>query len=734
MQSHPTLPLLKAVLLIGLLVGCAAGPSTPGLLPTRVIAPGAASEAAVTAASAVPVITVPVATGAAPAATLPLPAAMVPRNVNAISKTNINALQISGRSDQSVPRAFIAQRGNRALTLQSRSFVLYDTGSLQPAVTIPFTISASGDLYWYTGNLSATRAAVMQADGAVTVWDASSARVVNTLSLGKVLANERTDIALLPDGESLLHINDEIQIIEVSSGRQTGKLGALPTGTRRIAISLDAGSVAAMTATGIQVISTMGKPAITLPLPAGALPIPETLQIAPDGGRISLGITNGALLIWDTRKPGDAPASLQGAAQIELQFSPPGSNRAAAADGAEIALLRLDSGDLAGTAAFTRAAPILALGWMADGGSVLASSAHGLARFDAGNGQLLGFAGRLPYGAIAFNPGNSQVALYNPRAGAIGLTQLDALSGAERRDIDTLTPVLSAVYSPRGDLLLAMQEGGAAQIWDAASGALKRQITPPNEDVVPLCLADDARAMLMLDGRSLLRYGLEGNGAPARISLPFTPTQSGGCSRNGLLMLAADKRALVLDGSGRTVIELMLDESAGPRITRMAISPDATLAVVATATQAHVYELASGKKRHSIGLRSLPLLLRFSPDGRRVALAQAEAAGNPRIDVLDTATGSTKILTLRDGALGDMFWSPEGILGSLLLLQPAGSPPPRSLLDYRSSEITFWDVDAASALRTLNFDSVLGAVRLHDAGHILATSTLSGELAFWTVK
>jgi hypothetical protein len=55
------------------------------------------------------------------------------------------------------------------------------------------------------------------------------------------------------------------------------------------------------------------------------------------------------------------------------------------------------------------------------------------------------------------------------------------------------------------------------------------------------------------------------------------------------------------------------------------------------------------------------------------------------------------------------------------------------MLDYRSSEVTFFDIDSARALRTLVFDNVISSMELSARGDTLITGSLNGDLSAWMV-
>ena len=247
-------------------------------------------------------------------------------------------------------------------------------------------------------------------------------------------------------------------------------------------------------------------------------------------------------------------------------------------------------------------------------------------------------------------------------------------------------PVHSIALSPDGRTLAAHGGDGTVRIWDLPEGRLRHTFA-----------GRDVREVMEFspDGRMLAVAGSVGSGAVLGLWDPVT---------------------------GRKVSSLTVPDGS---VRGVDFSPDARMVAVSSLSAVRVWEVATGRERHTFtGLPDLEDVA-FGPDGRTVAAVSFDG----RVRVWDMATGRTRS-THDSRAEGDaVVFSPDGRTyaavrsdGSVRLREVADGVVRRTIKDGPSR----WDQPAFSPDgRTLAVPGPQDTVRLWDTVSGAARATVT---------
>ncbi|MFG2128994.1 helix-turn-helix domain-containing protein [Streptomyces sp. NPDC048751] len=168
-----------------------------------------------------------------------------------------------------------------------------------------------------------------------------------------------------------------------------------------------------------------------------------------------------------------------------------------------------------------------------------------------------------------------------------------------KRLVSGTEPVQSIVLSPDGHTLAAQSRDGKVRIWNLPEGRLRRTFTGDHIDEV-LAFSPDGRTLAVATAGSTGGMDL------------WDPV------------------------AGRKLSTLTLPDGA---VRGAAFSPDGRTVAAASASAVRVWDVATGRKRHSFTGLPEPQAVAFGPDGRTVA---AVVSRNVPVRVWDVATGRTR--------------------------------------------------------------------------------------------
>lgn len=230
----------------------------------------------------------------------------------------------------------------------------------------------------------------------------------------------------------------------------------------------------------------------------------------------------------------------------------------------------------------------------------------------------------------------------------VGFEVIDLASGKATAELTDMPLYTRLAFTPDGKHVVSGNFGQAVTVWDVATGGKPERATPdplrkgggsidslrvhPSSKQVALLEAFDDAAnpkkwqIGRYDLAPLKRVkGWTGDGYVAA----FEYTRGGklvGITERARLAPDGPGDLFVIDPDADAVIVYLLDVHG----LALAVSPDGrTAAVGVKSGEIHLYELASGKRRHTFrGLKRPALSLAFSPDGRALA---SESADGPVI-------------------------------------------------------------------------------------------------------
>lgn len=247
-------------------------------------------------------------------------------------------------------------------------------------------------------------------------------------------------------------------------------------------------------------------------------------------------------------------------------------------------------------------------------------------------------------------------------------------------------PVQSIALSPDGHTVATHSKDGKVRIWDLPGGRLRHTFTGHDLSEV---------AAFSPDGRTLAVAGVGGDDAMIGLWDPVTGRKLGTFT--------------VPDGSVRG----------------MAFSPDGRAVAASSAAAVRVWDVATGRTRHSFTGRLDPGAVAFGPDGRTVAAASREGL----VRVWDVATGRTQTSHDSQGEGDAVVFSPDGRTyvvgrtdGVVQLREVATGIVRRTIRDgpVRLNEVAF-----APDGRTLAIPGPGDTVRLWDTASGTARATVT---------
>ncbi|KAF7966264.1 hypothetical protein HWV62_39409 [Athelia sp. TMB] len=200
----------------------------------------------------------------------------------------------------------------------------------------------------------------------------------------------------------------------------------------------------------------------------------DSVALSPDGSRIALGLSKGAVQVWDTLTGQPALPLLEGHTNrvLSVSFSPDGSKIVSGSADGTVRVWDAATGQLA-LSPFRESGLIFSVAFSPDGSRIISgSSKNALQVWDALTGQptlppLEGHGG--PIWAVSFSADRSRIV-----SGSDDKTILvwDALTGRRTTlpPIDNNESVWSVSFSPDGTRIVAELNDGSVRVWDACTG------------------------------------------------------------------------------------------------------------------------------------------------------------------------------------------------------------------------------------------------------------------------
>jgi eukaryotic-like serine/threonine-protein kinase len=389
----------------------------------------------------------------------------------------------------------------------------------------------------------------------------------------------------------------------------------------------------------------------------------------PDGRVLAAGDESGWVRLYDAASGGALHAWQAHAGNVAgLRYSPDGRQLVTCGPGGPFKVWDADTGrEVAGAPADSGGA--LDVAFRPDGTLVASAGADGTVRVaDAAGGQVVrAYQGHRSGGqSVAFSPDGRRVASGGYDA---SLHVWDVDTGTREHDLTGHTEAVRGVtFSPDGRRLASAGGEGPIRLWDARSGDELLVLRGHTAAVRRLAFSPDGHFLASVgsDGAVKLwdafppaaaeyeRQALAGHDGPVH-AVAVSP--------DGTLVAAAGRepRITVWEWATGTVRYALAGHAGG--VEGLAFSPDGRLLASAGRDRAvRLWDAATGREVRAFACPAWARAVRFSPDGRRFAVAVGDREKSFGIRFFDTATGAEAgpPLDAEFGEVVSLDYSPDG--------------------------------------------------------------------------
>jgi eukaryotic-like serine/threonine-protein kinase len=539
-----------------------------------------------------------------------------------------------------------------------------------------------GTAYGVVFDRTGSRLATAGSDGSIRLWDVQTGELTKTLS-GH--AKYAAAVAFSPDGARIVSGGADkiIRVWDTTTGNAVLEIPGHSGEVFGVAISPD-GTLLASAGQGGTVFLWDFRTGEEKRRFAGHEDASRALAFHPDGRRLASGGADRMVKLWDVLTGDEIRRFRAAEGRIDgLAFNPDGTRLATGSRDRSVKVWDVETG--AETASYRgHLAPVFAVAFSPDGHLLASAGQDAVVKVwnatDGPGSRVLSSSNRGPLrGSVAAASLGSVVAL----AGAEqGLILFDATSGGEQavRFGAVLEPH-SLCIDVSGRHLAAVDQSGAARVWEIASGRERLVIQRDDETFASVALAPDGSWIVTGGGLPLAFIQLyEGKGVRpdpkdhrVRIWDASTGRQlsefTGHRGTIHSVAVARDARWIasggddgivhIWDVQSRRQVHVFDDRDRA--VFSVAFSPDCRfLASAGLAGRIRIREVESGRELHVLSAESgLISKVCYSPDGTRIA----SAGGDGTVRIWDPASGR-ELLALggHSGRVSDVTFSPDGRL------------------------------------------------------------------------
>ena len=440
------------------------------------------------------------------------------------------------------------------------------------------------------------------------------------------------------------------------------------------------------------------------------------LAFSPDGRRLLSASFDGVVRLWDAQS-GEATvlSSMQEPVRA-MAFSPDGAMVAHGGFDRRLHLHDIATGQERVLAGHDGA--IIALAFSPDGAWIATRDLDGAVLvWDAKTGNHRGLVGPPPstkalsltgLGALHFSPDSAALAsvgedeslrLWDVRTGAI-----QVLRGHEGR-------ILAAAFSPDGASLVTGGYDRTVRVWSIATG--KSHIVHEFADaVITVAFSPDGGHLAAGGADATVRIFPTTSGADRVLSHPRSVVAAD-FSLDGKLLASADSEGVIRAWDlESTTPRKMHNHGSGPALVRF--SPDGQRLASTGADGAVNLRDCTGEGQRILTTypRGSVRSLAFSPDGAHLA----SAGGDGLVRINDVASGRERSLAGRGKAVTTVLFSPDGAQ-----LASAG-------LD---GTVRLWQLSSGESRVLRGHEDAVSALAFSADGKRLASGSLDHKLRFW---